>query len=165
MKLLLITFGFIISVTISIFFITTLKAKKIESNFINSENCNKSSTREFRNGNSIEKEYILYRCRINPNIRTLYIYADAKTNEAVYSKIINTDYESIEGASPRVCEIGAIEADNKNIYEICYILINYENIFGFRKEFFFSTPIRVRNIDTTRKDLRENTIDSIVYQN
>ncbi len=113
---------------------------KILKNPTSFSQCNYISTASFSDGNRTSKEYLFYRCRLDPDIRTLIYYYDIKNSKVSNYKIVNTNYETIENASPYTCSLGITNRDKNNLYERCSIYIKYRNYVTGTKELFFSTP-------------------------
>lgn len=121
------------------------QVKMILNDFDSANECNYISTRKFADGELTDTEYLSYRCRLKPNIKTLYFYVNKNTNEVVSSSLFPTSYESIEGSAPLLCTTGVSKTDQKNIYDVCSIFIVYEKILTGRHELFFSTPLTINN--------------------
>lgn len=131
------------------------QVKRIMNDFDSANECNYISTRKFADGELTDTEYLSYRCRLNPNIKTLYFYVDKNTNSIVSSKVFPTNYESLEGSAPLFCTSGASKIDPKKIYDICSILIVYEKILAGRHELFFSTPLTINNDKTLKNKIMQ----------
>ncbi len=142
------------------------QVKKIINDFDSANECNYISTRKFADGELIDTEYLSYRCRLNPNIKTFYFYVDKNTNSIVSSKLFPTNYESLEGSAPLFCTSGVSKIDPKKIYDTCSILIVYEKILTGRHELFFSTPLTINNNKTLENKIKQqeytNNIDDFL---
>lgn len=131
------------------------QVKTILNDFDSASECNHVSTKKFADGEITDTEFLSYRCRLNPNIKTLYFYVNKDTKEIVSSNLFPTSYESIEGSAPLLCTTGVSKTDRKNIYDVCSIFIAYEKTLTGRHELFFSTPLTINSNETLRKKIMQ----------
>lgn len=122
---------------------------EITKNPENAPQCIGISTRKFRGGETISKEYFFYICRLNPDIKSFAYYYD-RDNKKILSKIVFPfDFESLQIASPLIC----FKRMEDNILEqSCGVYIS-SSLSGMKgKDFIFRSPwIEVEHSETTKE--------------
>lgn len=103
--------------------------------------CYHKSTRDFYDGDKIDKEYIHYRCPLVPDIASLIFYFDADNKVVTNYVIIPSKYETIENFNNTNCELTS--NDNNQTYGQCYASVKYN--FILEHNFLFETPKTVQS--------------------
>lgn len=116
---------------------------KIVKNPKNSNQCYAISTSKFSFSETMEKEYLYYICKLNPDIKSFAFYYDIDNEKIANQILLSTSFDSLQLASPLYCSEQFDQIEDK-VYQRCNVFIAYDgygDIHSFgRYEYIFSTP-------------------------
>lgn len=148
-KLLLVALVLLLLTKLALAFEFERQIDQIIKNPENAPQCIGISTRTFRGGETINKEYFFYTCRLNPDIKSFAFYYDRDNKKILSNNVFPFDFESLQIASPLIC----FKRIEDNILEqSCGVYIP-SSLSGMKGEdFIFRSPwIEVEHPETIKK--------------
>lgn len=102
-----------------------------------SSQCIPMSTNKFSFSENMEKEYIYYICKLNPNIKSFAFYYDINNREVASQILLPIKFESLQLANPLFC---SEKKDRDKVIQSCKAFISSDLSGMHGNELIFSTP-------------------------